>query len=71
MSIIRKNEREGEREKDWSFLCGKGEFLRELNHSITVLTGWLQRGQSLSLHKEPHGADKGQWVEIALVKISS
>ncbi|KAK4832631.1 hypothetical protein QYF61_024612 [Mycteria americana] len=31
------------------------------HHSIPVLKGQLQRGQRLSLHKEPHGEDRGQW----------
>lgn len=30
-----------------------------------------KRTEGLSLHKEPHGGDKGQWVQIALVKILS
>ncbi|KAK4806817.1 hypothetical protein QYF61_005613 [Mycteria americana] len=29
------------------------------HHSIPVLKGWPQRGRRLSLHKEPHGEDKG------------
>ena len=35
------------------------------HHSIPVLKGWLQRGRRLSLHKEPHGEDKGQRVQVA------
>lgn len=33
-----------------------------------MVTKWEE---CLSLHKEQHGKDKGQWVQIALVKISS
>ncbi|KAK4829087.1 LOW QUALITY PROTEIN: hypothetical protein QYF61_002038 [Mycteria americana] len=36
------------------------ERLKEL-----VLKGQLQRGQRCSLHKEPHGEDKGQRVQVA------
>jgi len=41
------------------------------HHSIPALKGQLQRGQRLSLHKEPHGEDKGQRVPVALREVSS
>lgn len=34
------------------------------HHSISVLKGQLQIGQSLSLHMEPHEY-KGQWAKVA------
>ncbi|GAB0183575.1 hypothetical protein GRJ2_000822800 [Grus japonensis] len=34
------------------------------HHSIPVLKGWLQRGQRLSLHKEPHGEDKANGYKL-------
>lgn len=39
--------------------------------SFPVLKGWLQRGQRHSLHKDPHGEDKGQQVQVALGEVSS
>lgn len=38
------------------------------HHCIAVLKGWLQRGQMLSLHKDPHGKDKGQEAQIVWEK---
>ncbi|CAM9920973.1 unnamed protein product, partial [Bubo scandiacus] len=43
-----------------SFLSWRKEGSGGPHHSIPVLRGWLQRGRRLSLHKEPHGEDKGQ-----------
>jgi len=42
-----------------------------LCHNIPVLTGQLQRAQRLSLHRELHGEDKGQQIQVALGEISS
>lgn len=40
------------------------------HHSFPVLTGWIQRGWGLSLHKQLHGQDKGQQVPVPLGKVS-
>ena len=39
--------------------------------STPVLAALLQTGWNLSLHKEPHGEDKGQQVQVALGEVSS
>ena len=39
-------------------------------HSFPVDKGQLQRGQRLSLHKELHGEDKGQQVQVAPAVVS-
>lgn len=62
-------------------LQGKIEGIRSLSgekktqwgpyHSIPVLKGQLQRQQCLSLHKEPHRKDKGQWEQVALGGVST
>lgn len=41
------------------------------HHSISVLKGWLKRGQKLSLHTEPHGEHKMQSVHVAMGEIST
>jgi len=47
-----------------SLLPGDVKVQEEPHHNIAVLKVWLQGGRWLSLHKEPHGEDKGQWVRV-------
>jgi len=54
-----------------SLLPAEEKAQADAHHSIPVLKGWIQRGQRLALHKEPHGEDKGQWVKVAVNKRKS
>ena len=60
-----------ERLKELSLFSWRREGLGGPRCNSLVLKGQLQRGGRLSLHKEPRGEDKGQWVRVALGKVSS
>lgn len=62
---------QGKTEGVTSLLPGEQKAQGGPHHGIPVLKEWLQGEQRVSLHKELHGEDKRQQVQVAPGKVSS